>query len=382
MARVELRDVVKRFGKTVAVDHVSLEINDKEFFILLGPSGCGKTTTLRLVAGLEYPDEGSILIDGEDVTYSEPKDRNVAMVFQNYALYPNMSVYDNIAFPLKIRKKQLGITDDEIRKSVTEVARLLRIEDLLNRKPSQLSGGQQQRVALARALVRRPKIWLMDEPLSNLDALLRIAMRAELKRLQKELGITTIYVTHDQAEAMSMADRIAVMNKGRVIQVGDPKEVFLEPRHVFVATFLGSPPMNIIECVIEAIDNGLLLSCPGFTKEIKGVSSDEVDGVKGKVYLGIRPEFISISKSPLPGTIKGVVYVVEPLGTENIVSVNIIGDIIVKVKVGSDINVNTGETIYLYPDWKRISIFDSDTGKLLTRITKQLREEYTEEAMV
>ncbi len=374
MASVELRDVVKRFGKTVAVDHVSIEIRDREFFVLLGPSGCGKTTTLRLVAGLEYPDEGSILIDGEDVTYSEPKERNVAMVFQNYALYPNMSVFDNIAFPLKIRKKYLGLNDDEIKKNVVEIARLLRIEELLDRKPGQLSGGQQQRVALARALVRRPKIWLMDEPLSNLDALLRIAMRAELKRLQKELGITTIYVTHDQAEAMSMADRIAVMNKGKVIQVGGPKDVFLEPSHVFVATFLGSPPMNIVECRLESADNRIFIECPGLKRELDVPEVDEYSELRGKIYLGIRPEFISISKTPQPASIKGTVYVVEPLGTENIISVNIDGDSIIKVKTGPDINVKIGDIIYLKPNWQRVSIFDANSGNLLSNITRRLRQ--------
>ncbi|MCC6041896.1 MAG: ABC transporter ATP-binding protein, partial [Desulfurococcaceae archaeon] len=216
MARVELRDVVKRFGKVVAVDHVSLKIDHGEFFTLLGPSGCGKTTTLRIIAGLEFPDEGDVLIDDKVVTNLHPKDRDVAMVFQNYALYPHMTVYENIAFPLEVRKKKLGLTNDEIRRRVIEVAKLLGIEDLLDRYPSQLSGGQQQRVALARAIIRKPKVWLLDEPLSNLDAKLRVLMRAELKKLQRQLGITTIYVTHDQVEAMSMSDRIAVMNKGRV----------------------------------------------------------------------------------------------------------------------------------------------------------------------
>jgi len=251
MARVELRNVTKKFGKVVAVDRASLVVDDKEFFSLLGPSGCGKTTLLRIIAGLEFPDEGDVLIDDRVVTRLPPKDRDVAMVFQNYALYPHMTAFDNIAFPLAVRRRELNLSKDEIRKRVVEVARLLNIEELLKRYPSQLSGGEQQRVALARALVRRPKVWLLDEPLSNLDAKLRIIMRSELKKLQKTLGITTIYVTHDQVEAMSMADRIAVMNKGRVLQVGTPDELYHKPADTFVATFIGAPPMNLIPCVLE-----------------------------------------------------------------------------------------------------------------------------------
>jgi ABC-type sugar transport systems, ATPase components len=198
MARVELRDIVKRFGRVIAVDHVSLEIGEGEFFTLLGPSGCGKTTTLRIIAGLEFPDEGDVLIDGRVVTNLHPRDRDVAMVFQNYALYPHMTVFENIAFPLEARRRELGLTKEDIRRRVVEVTKFLGIEELLDRYPSQLSGGQQQRVALARALVRKPKVWLLDEPLSNLDAKLRVLMRGELKKLQRALNITTIYVTHDQ----------------------------------------------------------------------------------------------------------------------------------------------------------------------------------------
>jgi multiple sugar transport system ATP-binding protein len=236
MAKVKLVNVVKKFGKVVAVDHVSFDVRDGEFFALLGPSGCGKTTTLRLIAGLEAPDEGEIWIDDKLVNDLPPKDRDVAMVFQNYALYPHMTVFDNIAFPLMVRKREVGLTNEEIRRRVMEIAKLLQIDHLLNRKPSQLSGGEQQRVALARTLVRRPKVWLLDEPMSNLDAKLRVTMRGELKKLQKELGVTTIYVTHDQVEAMSMADRIAVMNKGRILQIGTPDELFWRPADAFVAT--------------------------------------------------------------------------------------------------------------------------------------------------
>ncbi|NPA05289.1 MAG: ABC transporter ATP-binding protein [Crenarchaeota archaeon] len=371
MADVRLENVVKRFGKVVAVDHVNLHVKDGEFFILLGPSGCGKTTTLRIIAGLEYPDEGRVYIGGKDVTDLEPMDRDVAMVFQNYALYPHMTVYENIAFPLKIRRKKLGLTKEEIDERVHEVAKMLHIEELLDRKPGQLSGGQQQRVALARALVRRPKVWLMDEPLSNLDALLRVVMRAELKKLQKQLGITTIYVTHDQAEAMSMADRIAVMNKGRIMQVGTPHEVYYKPAHVFVATFIGNPPANILECRVTQDGDKIILECPGHREEIRDPElADAVRraGVR-EIYLGMRPEHIKILKHPEPGTFKGKVYVVEPLGSEQIVDVTIDGTV-VKVKAPPTLSLQPGETVYLKPeDWKKVMVFDKKTGKALKGAT-------------
>jgi len=255
---VGLRKVFDK--KTVAVDGVSFEVKDGEFVILLGPSGCGKTTTLRCIAGLETPDEGEIYIGDRLVNDLPPKDRDIAMVFQSYALYPHMTVYDNLAFPLKMRK----YPKDEIDKRVKEVARLLRIEDLLDRKPRQLSGGQQQRVALGRALVRNPQVWLMDEPLSNLDAKLRVYMRAELKKLQKDLGITTIYVTHDQAEAMAMGDRIAVMDKGKILQYDEPHVVYEKPANIFVAGFLGSPPMNFVDATIVERDSQIILDAGVF----------------------------------------------------------------------------------------------------------------------
>jgi len=366
MDKVVLENVTKKFGKVTAVNKVNLKIRDGEFFVLLGPSGCGKTTTLRLIAGLEFPDEGRILIEGKDVTYAEPEERDVAMVFQNYALYPHMTVFDNIAFPLSIKRRKLGLTKDEIRRRVLEVARLLRIEELLSRKPGQLSGGQQQRVALARALIRRPKVWLMDEPLSNLDALLRLDMRAELKRLQKELGITTVYVTHDQAEAMSMADRIAVMNKGRVIQVGDPDDIYLRPKHVFVGTFIGAPPMNKIRCVISREGGKCVMKCPGFEREVPREASSTVCGdAEREVLVGIRPEFIKVSKELRPGAIRAKVLVIEPLGSEVILNVNINPEkeTLIKVKLsGRRERYSPGDTIYLEPDWSKVLIFDARTG--------------------
>ena len=237
MSKVKVVNLVKKFDKTVAVNGISFNVKDGEFIVLLGPSGCGKTTTLRCIAGLETPDEGEIYIDDRMVNDLPPKDRDIAMVFQSYALYPHMTVYGNLAFPLKMRK----YPKQEIDKRVREVAKLLRIEELLDRKPRQLSGGQQQRVALGRALVRNPRVWLMDEPLSNLDAKLRVYMRAELKKLQKDLKITTIYVTHDQAEAMAMADRVAVMNKGKILQYDEPRHVYERPANLFVARVYWKP---------------------------------------------------------------------------------------------------------------------------------------------
>lgn len=250
---VVMRDVVKRFGNFKAVDNLNLTIKDGEFMALLGPSGCGKTTTLLILAGLYKPDSGEILFDDKIVNDVLPKDRNIGMCFQSYALYPHMTVEENIAFPLKMKK----LPQKEIEKKVREIAGKFHIEHLLKRFPGQISGGQQQRVALARALVKEPNLLLLDEPLSNLDAGLRISMRAEIKRLQKELGITTVFVTHDQTEAMSMSDRIAVMNKGKLQDIGTPEDLYMRPKNKFIAGFIGNPPMNFLEvgyvvyCIIK-----------------------------------------------------------------------------------------------------------------------------------
>src|SRR2546423_12971435 len=246
LARVEIKGLRKEFEGTVAVEGLNLSIKDKEFVVLLGPSGCGKTTTLRCVAGLEDADAGEIYIGDQLVNELDPKDRNVAMVFQSYALYPHMTVYGNMAFPLENAR----VAEREINERVNRTARLLQIEALLSRKPAQLSGGQRQRVALGRAIVREPSVFLMDEPLSNLDAQLRVHMRAELKRLQKDLGVTTIYVTHDQVEAMTMGDRIAILNHGELQQYDTPRRVYVHPSNHFVAGFVGSPPINSIECTL------------------------------------------------------------------------------------------------------------------------------------
>ncbi len=365
MARVKLENVTKIFPpRTVAVKDVNLDIRDGEFFVLLGPSGCGKTTTLRIIAGLEKPTSGRVYIDDVDVTDLPPRKRDIAMVFQQYALYPHMKVYDNIAFPLRLRK----YPKHEIDRRVREVARLLKIEDLLDRYPKQLSGGQQQRVALARALVREPKVWLMDEPLSNLDALLRIYMRAELKRIQKELKITTVYVTHDQVEALSMADRIAVMNKGRVLQVGTPSEIYHKPKTLFVAGFIGTPPMNFIHVIFDSTPEGYVLRGKSFAIKLPnalGRAIEEKVPPGTEVVLGIRPEHIEIARPEhRENVIDAEVYVVEPLGTETLINVKI-DDTIVKVKMMGETYFEPGSRIKLYIDTSKIYVFNPKTEEVI-----------------
>ncbi|RLE81795.1 MAG: sugar ABC transporter ATP-binding protein [Thermoprotei archaeon] len=357
MVRVKLENITKKFGKVVAVDNVNLEIEDGEFMVFLGPSGCGKTTTLLMVAGIYKPTSGYIYFDDEIVNDLPPKDRNVGMVFQSYALYPHMSVFDNIAFPLKLKK----VPKKEIEKEVREVAGLLRIEELLDRRPAQLSGGQKQRVALARALVKKPRIFLMDEPLSNLDAKLRVVMRAELKRLQKELGITTIYVTHDQLEAMTMADRIAVMNEGKIQQVGTPEELYYKPRNFFVAGFIGSPPMNFIEGVLTEKDGKLVFESEHMVTELPESFAEVLKAkAPSEVILGVRPEDIII------GAVEGIpalIYVIEPLGRDLIINLKI-GDLVLKA-VTPEIKVRMNEQVKIAFKKDKIHLFDKKTGKAL-----------------
>src|SRR5438093_1830824 len=288
MASVEIRGLRKEFEGTVAVENLDLEVHDKEFVVLLGPSGCGKTTTLRCIAGLESPSDGEIRIGDRVVNDLEPKDRNIAMVFQSYALYPHMTVYQNLAFPLENRK----MAEREIVSRVNKTARLLQIENLLGRKPAQLSGGQRQRVAVGRAIVREPEVFLMDEPLSNLDAKLRVYMRAELKRLQKDIGVTTIYVTHDQVEAMTMADRIAIMNKGVLQQLGTPERIYSQPSNTFVAGFIGNTPTNFADCTfVEA--SPLTNADPPYplSERLLVVARG---APSGRIALGVRPPEVAV----------------------------------------------------------------------------------------
>jgi multiple sugar transport system ATP-binding protein len=358
LASVRLENLVKRFGNVTAVDNLSLEIADREFLVLLGPSGCGKTTALRCIAGLETPESGSIYIGERTVTDLPPKDRDVAMVFQSYALYPHMNVYDNLAFPLKMRKYNNREIDEKVKKA----AELLRISELLRRKPKQLSGGQAQRVALGRAIVREPKVFLMDEPLSNLDAKLRLYMRAELKRLQKDLGITTVYVTHDQAEAMTMGDRVAVMNIGQLQQLATANEVYNKPRNLFVAGFLGSPPMNFIDCTLK---KGGILESKIFRLQlpvlIAGAVSKETEL---EAVLGFRPEDVTLTYDPACEGIEAEVYMYEPLGSESIADLKTDGGL-VKAKTAPDFKLKIGDKLWFTIRQDAMHVFDKKTQEAL-----------------
>ena len=317
MASVVLKDLTKNFKTVVAVDRMNLEIKDKEFLVLVGPSGCGKTTALRMIAGLEEATAGEIFIGERLVNDVSPKDRDIAMVFQNYALYPHMTVYDNMAFGLKLRK----IPKEEIKRRVGDAAKLLGLAELLERKPKQLSGGQRQRVALGRAIVREPKVFLMDEPLSNLDAKLRVQTRAELIKLHRRLGITTIYVTHDQVEAMTMGDRIVVMKDGLVQQVDSPMGLYTKPVNMFVAGFIGTPSMNFIDATLAKADGRFAVDAGTFKVMIpESKNSKDWDKYVGKqIAFGVRPEDIFDKAIPMvpateENTIKALVDVIEPMG--------------------------------------------------------------------
>ncbi len=322
MAMILLKDLSKTWGSFVAVDNQTLEIEDREFLVLLGPSGCGKTTTMRIIAGLEEPTSGEIWIGDRMVNEDLPKDRDVAMVFQNYGLYPHMTVYENIAYPLKVRKR---IPTKQIKELVTKAANRVELGDFLHRRPRELSGGQRQRVALARAIVRKPQVFLMDEPLSNLDAKLRVSMRAEIKHLSHELKITTIYVTHDQIEAMTLADRIGVMNNGKIIQLGTPDEIYHDPANIFVADFIGSPSMNLIEGQIKdgwfhtKGKKGIKES--SWTKEGNRIVSTSFPDRKN-VVLGIRAEDISVT-DPQKGSIQGTVFATENTGESIMITISL-----------------------------------------------------------
>ncbi|CCU86083.1 MULTISPECIES: sn-glycerol-3-phosphate ABC transporter ATP-binding protein UgpC [Mesotoga] len=372
MAEVILEKVGKTYPNGVkAVLDANLEVKDKEFLVLLGPSGCGKTTTLRMIAGLEEITEGTIKIGGKVVNDVEPKDRDIAMVFQNYALYPHMSVYENMAFGLKLRKTP----KPEIEERVKEAARILGIEQLLDRKPKQLSGGQRQRVAVGRAIVRKPKVFLFDEPLSNLDAKLRVQMRAELKRLHQNLQATIIYVTHDQVEAMTMADKIVIMKDGIIQQIGDPYSVYFEPRNKFVAGFIGTPAMNFISAKLVS-ENGSVWVVKEDMKLL--VPDDKVDKVKGLVgkdiTFGIRPEDIydkMYAVAPKDEyTVKGSVDVVEPLGSETLIHANIHGDDIV-AKVDPKSRAAAGNKMDLVFDMSMMHLFDPETEENVLAGTHQ-----------
>ncbi|RME59631.1 ABC transporter ATP-binding protein [Candidatus Parcubacteria bacterium] len=357
MAEVQLIHLTKRFGRKVtAVDNLNLTIHDKEFLVLLGPSGCGKTTTMRMIAGLEEVTEGHIIIDGEDVTDLPPRKRRVSMVFQNYAVWPHMTVYDNIAYPFKLKK----IPKNEIEHIVHNVATLVNIGELLNRYPGQLSGGQQQRVALARAIAVKPKVFLMDEPLSNLDAKLRVAMRTELKAIHTETQATTVFVTHDQSEAMSMADRIVVMHNGRIEQIGTPEEVYEKSANMLVAAFIGMPPTNFFNVEISQTDGNIHLISPHFNLKLNNELALKLKNYnKRQLVVGVRPENILLTteKDKLFST---EVRVVEPQGSHQIIAFLLNGKT-VKLLAPAYPKISPGEQIHLKFDMRTIRFFDPDT---------------------
>ncbi|GAB6148107.1 ABC transporter ATP-binding protein [Stetteria hydrogenophila] len=343
MVEIQLRGVTKRFGRTVAVDHVDLTIPRGSIFTLLGPSGCGKTTTLRIIAGLEYPDEGSVLFEGEDVTWKKPYERNTAMVFQNYALWPHMTVYENVAFGLRVR----GLPRSEVDRRVRQALSLVGLEGLEDRYPSQLSGGQQQRVALARALVVEPRVLLLDEPLSNLDAKLRLRMREEIVRLQRRLGITTVYVTHDQEEAMSLSDYIAVMNRGRVLQVGTPREVYSNPVNLFVATFIGRS--THLKGRVVGEEGGYVVVDAGGVRVRARMAPGRRLGRGEHAVVVMRPEDFTLEpESPGDNVFEGVVEVAMFLGSHVQVTLRLPGGQAVKPYLDPDEDVKPGQRLRVY----------------------------------
>jgi multiple sugar transport system ATP-binding protein len=361
-AEVAFEDVSKSFGPVLAVNKLNLQVAQGEFLVLLGPSGCGKTTSLRMLAGLERISSGSIRIGDTIVNELPPRARNVAMVFQSYALYPHLSVYDNLAYPLRIRH----VPKPSIAPRVQEVARLLQIEELLERRPKQLSGGQRQRVALGRAIVRHPAVFLMDEPLSNLDAQLRVQTRGELKRLQSELAVTTIYVTHDQAEAMTLADRVAIMRNGLLQQVAPPREIYDRPANTFVAGFLGSPGMNFLKGTLTGengrlswVANGHVVGLPpDWAARVTSAS------VQGDVLLGVRPEDVTIIDQSDDAALPAEVYVSEALGNETLVRLQVSGQTLV-ARADASFEREIGARVWVKPNLLRAHLFDSRTESLI-----------------
>jgi multiple sugar transport system ATP-binding protein len=342
--------IAKRFGATQALEPLDLVVPDGTFLAMLGPSGCGKTTALRVLAGLEAPTAGRVFIGDRDVTALEPKDRDVAMVFQSYALYPHKTVGDNIGYPLRVRRIAKAKRADQ----VGSVARLLEIDHLLGRMPRQLSGGQRQRVALARAIIRRPRAFLMDEPLSNLDALLRQQMRVELKRLQRELGVTTLYVTHDQVEAMTMADLVAVMRDGRLQQLAEPNHLYRHPANLFVARFCGAPPMNVLGGEVG----------DGAFRHPAGAVTLGRPARPGATKLGFRPEHAALVEPGAADALDGELYVVEPLGNETLAAIRL-GEDLVNVRLPADFAGSAGERVGVRPERSHLHLFDPDSGDAL-----------------
>lgn len=349
--RIRLENLTKRYQEVTAVDHLNLEIEDGDLVCLLGPSGCGKSTTLSIIAGLEQATEGTIYFDEENVGGLEAEERDIGMVFQDYALYPHMTVQENIAFPLKMQgwKKK-----DRIEK-VKEAAKMLQIEEYLKRKPGKLSGGQQQRVAIARAIVKNPKILLLDEPLSNLDARLRIELRDEIRRVQKQLGITTIFVTHDQEEALSISDKILLMEKGKISQYSSPKEMYMEPQNMFAAKFLGNPPMNFVPG--EKVEDGICLLLGDENVTVKKGTVHEAGELKGSICVGIRPEALELCSTEEEEAISGVITGIQTLGKDMYIHFRA-GEQVLTACVGWEKTFSEGERVSFRV--KRLHLFPGE----------------------
>ena len=375
MATVRLQNITKRFGDLIALDDITLDIRDEEFFVLLGQTGAGKTTTLRCIAGLDKPEEGAIYLDDVNVNAKTPAERDVAFVFQSHILYPHLTVYENMAFPLHPRK----LSAEEIDRRVKDIAEMLHIEHLLLRTPNQLSGGETQRVGLGRAMVRRPQVFLMDEPISNLDAKLRTEMRSEIRWRQRELGTTTFYVTHDQIEAMSMADRIAVLEAGKIQQLGTPADIYNHPANLFVAGFIGNPSMNCLPCDISSTEDELLLKLghalnrdyavtienPKIAKTVEDIPADR------ELIFGAHPEDVRVSHQPIPNGFQAEVYSIEPLGAETIVELTLGTDesgvhTILKSCTAPNFEAEIGHLLYVAFVPERLHFFDKASGEALT----------------
>mgnify|MGYP000940889349 CR=1 FL=1 len=359
---VRLEKLTRRFGAVTAVDALDLEIPDGELVALLGPSGCGKTTTLLMTAGIYRPTSGAIYFGERRVDRLLPRDRGIGMVFQNYALYPHMTVEQNIGFPLELRR---GVSSDERKRRIRAVAERVKVEELLARRPAQLSGGQQQRVALARALVKEPDILLLDEPLSNLDARLRHTMRAEIKRLQQELRITSIFVTHDQLEALTMADRIALMSNGKLAAYGPPDDLYERPANRFVAEFIGNPPMNFLDAELARADGQVVARTADVQVPLLAALADRLplNGAARPVTLGIRPEHLTLGP-PDQSNARGEVYVVEPMGREQVVDIRV-GERSIQALAPASLSVRVGEPVGLTFDASKLHLFDPAAGERL-----------------
>lgn len=359
---VELKNVTKSFGEVEVLKSINLEVRQGEFLVFVGPSGCGKSTLLRLIAGLETLTSGEIYIGGELVNNVDPRDRDIAMVFQNYALYPHMTVFNNMAFGLKVRK----MPEAEIKKRVEEAAELLQLQDYLSRKPKQLSGGQRQRVALGRAIVRRSKVFLFDEPLSNLDAKLRNEMRVEIKKLHHLLGNTMIYVTHDQTEATTMGDRIAIFNQGIIQQIASPVELYRQPANRFVGGFIGMPEMNFVDGKVEQSDNNIDFHYNGTSLRVPQVSKS-LNGYNGRsTTLGVRPDYVRIDSKKDQNDVGaiGKVDLVENLGSQSLVHVKT-GDVILRSLTSHDETLKPGSEVLVHIDPEGLHFFDQDSGKCI-----------------